>query len=259
MKIDVVNLEGKKIKSIDLPAQFNEDYEPNLIKRAIIVIESRIRVPYGTMKSAGLDYSAKLSRRRRNYKGAYGKGISRVPRKTMWRRGMQFGWVGAMAPGTVGGRRAHPPKSEKIFDKDINVKERKKAIRSALSGLVKKNRINIIENTFENLTKVKETQKILENLGFKNEMKRTKDKTVRAGKGKRRGRKTKAKQGPIVIVSKKCNLTKVIGNLPGFEIEVVNNINTKLLTKGHREPRPTIWTEGAIEKLNKEALFTVKK
>ena len=47
-------------------------------------------------------------------------------------------WVGAFAPGTVGGRRAHPPKSEKIWSKKINKKENAKAIRSAISATLLK-------------------------------------------------------------------------------------------------------------------------
>ena len=144
MKADVFGLDGKKVKSIELPEQFNEEYEPDLIKRAILVIQSHNRQPYGVAYQAGMIHSAKLSRRRRNYKGSYGKGISRVPRKTMWRRGMQFGWVGANAPGMVGGRRSHPPKAYKNWDLKINIKERKKAIRSALSGSLANNKVGII-------------------------------------------------------------------------------------------------------------------
>ena len=55
----------------------------------------------------------------------------------MWRRGTQFMWVGALAPGTVGGRKAHPPKASKIWNLKINKKERAKAIRSALGGSAK--------------------------------------------------------------------------------------------------------------------------
>jgi len=36
----VINLEGKKVKEINLPKQFSEDYHPNLIKRAVWTIQS---------------------------------------------------------------------------------------------------------------------------------------------------------------------------------------------------------------------------
>ena len=129
----VINLEGKKVKEINLPKQFSEDYHPNLIKRAVWTIQSNKRQPYGTKERAGLRYSSTLSKRRKDYKGSYGKGLSRTPRKVMWRRGTQFGYVGATAPGTRGGRKAHPPKSEKVFDKKINKKEKQFAFSGALA------------------------------------------------------------------------------------------------------------------------------
>ena len=70
--------------------------------------------------------SAKLSKRRRAYRGSYGFGISRTPRKILSKRGRRLGWVGAVAPNTVGGRRTHPPKAEKIWREEINTKERRK-------------------------------------------------------------------------------------------------------------------------------------
>ena len=119
--MNVLDLNGKNLKQIDVPEQFEGEYNQDLIKRAVMAIQSNKRQPYGAKPRAGKRYSSKLSRRRRQYKGSYGHGMSRVPRKVMWRRGMQFGYVGAHAPGTVGGRRAHPPKAEKRWNKKINI------------------------------------------------------------------------------------------------------------------------------------------
>ena len=131
MKTSLLNLEGKKIGTVELPAQFNESYHPDLIKRAVLAINANSRQAYGTFKQAGTRPSISLSRRRHVYKTTYGFGISRAPRKIISGRGSRFNWVGAFAPGTVSGRRAHPPKAEKIWEVKINKKERKKAIRSA--------------------------------------------------------------------------------------------------------------------------------
>ena len=107
-----------------------------MIKRAVHALQSHKRQPYGASPTAGKRASAKLSRRRRNYKTSYGIGISRVPRKILSRHGTRMHWVGAFAPGMVGGRRAHPPKAEKCFSLKINQKERIKAIRSAISATI---------------------------------------------------------------------------------------------------------------------------
>ncbi len=267
MKADVLSLEGKKLKSIDLPKQFSEEYRLDLIKRTILAIRSLRRQKYGANPEAGKRQSSKLSRRRHNYKGAYNRGISRVPRKTMWRRGTQFMWVGAFAPGMVGGRRAHPPKAEKIWDQKINIKEKRKATRSALASTLDKNIVAreynlpiVLENKFEDIKKVKDFEKVLDNLKLKKELDRTKKKKIRSGKGKMRGRKYKIKKGPLIVVSKKCDLMKSIKNVPGFDVVEMKNINTELISPGIDHSRLTIYTEGAIENLDKNKLFlNIKK
>ncbi len=267
MKAKIFNLEGKAGKEIELPIQFNEEIHPNLIKRAVLSIESKERQRYGAMPKAGQRSSAKLSKRRRNYRGSYGHGISRVPRKIIWRRGRQFGWQGAFAPGTVGGRRAHPPKAIKIFDEKINRKERRKAIRSALAASLLKEYVEkrhivpnaipiIVESKFESLDKTKNVKDVLIKLGLEKEIERTNVKKVRAGKGKNRGRKYRIKCGPLLVVSKDCSLEKAGRNLQGIEISKVNSLNAKKLAPGCVPGRLIIWSEGAIERLRNEKLYT---
>ena len=261
MKADILDLEGKKIKSIDLPSQFYEEYRSDLINRAVLAIFSHKRHAYGAFERAGKLNSSKLSRRRHNYKGAYGLGISRVPRKTMWRRGTQFGWVGAFAPGMVGGRKAHPPKPGKIWEEKINRKERRKAIRSALAGTIIRELNNnydvpfVIENKFENLSKTNEVEKVFDALKLTQEMERSRKKTIRSGVGKLRGRKYRKRMGPLIVVSKDCKLMNAASNLAGVDIVQVNNLNAHLLTQG-QSPRLTLYTEDAIEKIKNENLFT---
>ncbi|MBL7148235.1 MAG: 50S ribosomal protein L4, partial [Nanoarchaeota archaeon] len=250
----IQNLEGKKVKEIKLPEQFNESYHPDLIKRAVLAIRANKRQPYGATSRAGKRASVKISKRRHDYRSCYGRGISRAPRKVTWRRGTQFGWVGSFAPGTVGGRKAHPPKPEKNWNKKINIKEKRKAIRSALSATVNlelikqrnhitpKNYPFIIDSKIEDLQKTKEVKSILKNLGFNDELKRVSVKKVRAGKGKSRGRKYKKKTGPLIVVSSKCKLIKSATNIPGINIIEVNKLNTELLAPGAQAGRLTLFT-----------------
>ena len=267
MKAKIFNLEGKAGKEIELPIQFNEEIHPNLIKRAVLSIESKERQNYGAMPKAGQRSSAKLSKRRRNYRGSYGHGISRVPRKIIWRRGRQLGWQGAFAPGTVGGRRAHPPKAIKIFDEKINIKERRKAIRSALAASLLKEYVEkrhvlpnaipiIVESKFESLDKTKNVKDVLIKLGLEKEMERINVKKVRAGKGKNRGRKYRIKCGPLLVVSKECSLEKAGRNLQGIEVSDVTSLNAKKLAPGCVPGRLIIWSEDAIERLRNEKLYT---
>ena len=185
----------------------------------------------------------------------YGKGISRVPRKITWRRGMQMGWTGATSPGCVGGRRAHPPLVEKIWEDKINKKEKSKDMRSTLSGLVENKKLMITVSDFENINKTKDTQKILEKIGLKKELERTKEEKIRIGKGKYRGRRFKEKKGVLIIVSDDCKLMKAARNIKGCDITNVNSLNPSLIAARNGNFRQVIFTENALNKLEKEKLF----
>jgi len=265
MKVEILSLKGEKKGSIELPEQFNEGFRPNLIKKAFTAIKSKLIQPYGSKPGAGMRSSSKISRRRHKYKGAYGIGISRVPRKIMSHRGTRFNWVGASAPGTVGGRRAHSPKAEKIIVKNINRKERRKAIRAALSASMMKEVVEkkqkvpkeypfIIESGIENIKKTSDLQKALTSMGLTEELARTKERTIRAGKGKMRGRKYKTKVGPLIIVSKECDLEKV-KNLRGVDIAKVNELNAMILAPGAEAGRILLFSEDAIKKMKEDKLF----
>jgi len=266
MKADLLSIEGTKVKSIDLPNQFNEEVREDIIKRAFLAFESRKRQPYGAYKLAGKRAAVRLSKRRHHYKGSYGRGISRSPRKTIVRRGSQFIWVGAFAPNTVGGRRAHPPKSEKILERGINKKENTKGIRSAIAATVNKELVKkhgyitsniplVIEEKLELINKTKDLKKVLEKLELKEDIKRIKKK-VREGRGRLRGRKYRTSKGPLIVVSKDCPLMKAVKNLHGFDASVVDSLNVGLLAPGSIPGRLVIWTFPALTRLEKEKLFT---
>lgn len=267
MKLKIKDLEGNVVREIELPQQFEEEYRPDLILRAFLSIRSHKRVPYGANPDSGKLHVTKLSRRRRDYKGAYGKGISRIPRKTMWRRGMQFYWVGAMAPGTVGGRRAHPPKAEKIWDEKINIKERRKAIRSAISSTLNvqliKQRNHVVPTDFpfgvvNDITKISKTKDLvntLNKLGFLADLERTQEKVIRSGRGKTRGRRYRIRKSLLIVVDEDKFLKKAAKNLLGVDVVNVKDLNVELLSPGGHGIRLTLWTEGALNKLKEQSLF----
>lgn len=263
MKADIYNTQGNKSGSIELPEQFNEQIRVDLIQRAFLAIRANKRQPYGTYEHAGERVSAKLSRRRRDFKTSYGKAMSRVSRKTIWRRGSQFGWVSAFSPGTYKGRKANAPRSAKIHKEKINVKENRKAIRSALSAVVNEQYVKshghlfkflpiVIDNDIYNIKKTKDLHKFLIKLGLENELERIKNKKIRAGQGSNRGRKYRIKKGPLFVVSKKSN---VLNSIQGVDYVLVNNINVELLAPGGIPGRLTLFTKDAIEYLKERKLF----
>ncbi len=267
MKIPLLDSSGKKLKELEVPYQFEEPVRIDIIKKVFFVYQDNNRQPYGTSPMAGNKHSVYLSKRRRAYRSVYGYGISRTPRKILSRRGRRLYWVGAMAPNTVGGRRAHPPKSEKNYDKSIPIKEKRKALRSAIAATLKKELVEsrghklpgnypfAVHDKFCKLSKTKQVVETLERLDFKEELDRTKEKKIRAGKGKMRGRRYKTKRGLLIVVSENCPLMEAAKNIPGVEVSLVRSLNAELLAPGGVPGRLTLWTEGAVKIMAKEGLF----
>jgi large subunit ribosomal protein L4e len=210
-----------------------------------------------------------MSKRRHEYKSSYGSGRSRTPRKVMSRKGSHFNHMGAQVPQTVGGRVAHPPRIEKIWFEKINDKERRKALRSAIGATAIKEIVLsrghkaenikelpiIIENKVEELKKTKEVLELLVKIGLGHELERIRERKIRAGKGKMRGRKYKTKTGPLFIVSKKCKLLESAKNIVGVDAVDVRKLNAELLAPGTQPGRLTIWSEAALKELEEKKLF----
>lgn len=267
MKTAILDLTKKEMGKIELPLQFNEEVRADIIKKAVLYLLSHKKQAYGAKPRAGKRASAFLSKRRRDYRGTYGIGQSRTPRKVMSRQGRRLHYVGAVVPQTVGGRRAHPPKAGKVLWKKMNKKERKMAIRSAIAATVIKDIVKerghnipdvypiILEEKFENLDKTKDVKKLFEKMDLKAELERVSVKKIRAGKGKARGRKYKTKRGPLIVVGKECKLLNAAKNIPAVEVVCVNELNSELLAPGGIPGRLTIWSKQAIDRLTKERLF----
>ena len=260
MKAHVLNVNGEKIRDIEVPKFFNETVREDIIAKAIEA--KKRRQPYAPYVEAGKQHSASgvLLHARHVWKNQYGRGISRVPRKIMTRRGSQFNWVGAEVSGTRGGRRSHPPKilgMQKF--KGINKKEEKIALMSALSATAsskeitrKYSRLNgmnierlpfIVDDKITKL-KMKELivmlQKILGEKLFEVALQR---KTIRAGRGKTRGRKYKTNEGLLIVVG-----SDELFKVSGIDVIRANEVGVADLADG-RPGRLTIYTEKAIKEL----------
>jgi large subunit ribosomal protein L4e len=108
-----------------------------------------------------------------------------------------------------------------------------------------------VDNAFEALTKAKEVEDVFASLGLSDDLVRVRDsRNIRAGKGKTRGRRIKQAVGPLIVVADGKGLVNAASNLPGVEVTTVVNLNTEMLAPGTHPGRLTVWTSGAIAKLN---------
>ncbi len=229
VKLNVLDKTGKKVGDFDLNVV--EDVREDIFKKAIIAENSLFRQTQGADPMAGKKHAIHLSKRRKKLRSTYGRGGSRTPRKVMWSRGTQFRYVGAFASQTVGGRRAHPPKAEKIVMKDMNNKEWLKALRSGFVASLDKNLVVangqkvpesypfVLDDSVEKIAKTKDFRDVLEKIGFADEVSRTAGRSIRAGKGTMRGRTYKSKRGPLFVVSSlEAPMLKAVRNVKGFDV-----------------------------------------
>jgi large subunit ribosomal protein L4e len=258
---NIYDIHGKSVGKESLPKVFSTPYRPDLIKRAVLSIQSERRQPYGTDPLAGKRTSAHYHGRRKYRFAMMNKEMSRIPRIHGKGAG-NFAYRARFAPHAVKGRRAHPPKAEKLWFQGLNKKERMLALKSALAASamleIVKARGHAVDETpiifvddFEKLSKTNEVAKLLYSL-IPKEMKRCDKKKVRAGKGKMRGRKYLRKKGPVIIVSKVCPASKAAKNIPGIDITTVSSINTELLAPGAQAGRFLMITKSALNELSKK-------
>ncbi|RBQ22528.1 50S ribosomal protein L4 [Candidatus Methanobinarius endosymbioticus] len=249
MKVNVYTMEGEVKEEIELPAIFNEEFRPDLIKRAVISSQTARVQPWGSDPMAGKRTSAES--------WGSGRGAAMVPR-------IKNGSKAAFIPQAIGGRRAHPPRPQKVYHEKINVKERKFAIRSAIAATSNQDIVEERGHNIENvpqlplivvdelatIKKTKETREIFKTLGIFDDISRAKKgKKVRAGKGKLRGRKYKKTKGPLIVVADDKGINLGARNHAGVDVVTVENLNTELLAPGTHPGRLTIFTKSAIEKL----------
>lgn len=270
MKLKILSPTGNQAGEAELPPQFSEPVREDLIKKAVLAMQNNKRQAYGSYKEAGQRHAVKISKRRRDYKGSYGKGISRVPRKTLSHRGSQFFWQAANAPGTVGGRKAHPPKVEKAWCWKINTKENRKAICSAMSAVMIKEKVMqrghpvppnypfLINDEFEKISKTKQLADALIKIGFNEELNRATIGKERSGRGKLRGRRKITKKSLLIVLFDTTKVTNAANNLPGVDVINVKQLNAEALAPGGSVARATLFTVPALEEL-KKGLFTNKK
>lgn len=246
----IFNLEGKVLDRVRLPVVFKTPLRPDVIKRAVLAIQSRRFQPQGRDVLSG--------KRRSVESFGAGFGIARVPR--MRGRGQRAGF----AVGTVGGREAYPPVVEKKIVKRIPRKEMRFALRSAVAATGSKEKVAsrghiidyvrdfplVVADEIQDLKKTSEVEEALIKLGVWPDVYRVREsRKVRAGKGKRRGRKMKQAVGPLLVIAKNGGVAQAARNIPGVDISTVDNLNVELLAPGTHPGRLTIWTMSAFKKL----------
>jgi len=255
-KIQILDINGKKTKEMTTKL-FDEPVRLDIIQKIAEI--QKEKQPYAPFFLAGNQTSASgnVLHTRHDWKSDRGKGISRVPKKRMSDKGERFTWVGAVIPGTRGGRRAHPPKILARI-KTINKREMKKGFLSALTmtaseNLVKEKYSSLAESKAKlNLPLVVESKIIsLKTKAFFESLKSIlgeyfdvaiQEKSIRSGIAGMRNRKYKKTAGILLV----------LGNNEMMKINGIDTVNTKELKIGDlasNGARLVLFTEQSIKDL----------
>ncbi len=248
VKVKVYGRKGSEKETITLPGIFTTEYRPDVIKKSFHILRSNSRQPYGSAPEAGRQHATASVGK--------GRGMSRVPRLTQGR-------AAALAPCVVGGRRAHPPRSQRIWREKINKKEQKLARRSALAATANKELVSnrghrfnegltlpiIVDDEFEQLQKTKDVMDAFQQIGIYDDVVRAKNgKHIRAGKGKRRGRRYKTPKS-ILVISGNQQFQKAVRNLIGVDVVDPAQVNIEHLAPGGVSGRLTVITKSSLSTL----------
>ncbi|MGB9965015.1 50S ribosomal protein L4 [Halobacterium sp. CBA1126] len=247
MQATVRDLNGDDAGTLDLPDVFSEPVRPDLVKRAVLAAQANRTQKHGSDEYAGLRTSAESH--------GSGRGMAHVP-KTEGR--------GARVPQTVGGRKAHPPKAEKDPSLDVNDKERKAAVRSAIAATTDADAVAerghafdddaelplVVSDDFEDLVKTQAVVEFLEAVGVHADVERADEgRNVRAGQGTLRGRKYQEPKSLLVVTSSESGPSKAARNLAGVDVATGREVNAEDLAPGTEPGRLTLWTESAVEEV----------
>jgi large subunit ribosomal protein L4e len=255
--------DAKEVRKVHLPLVFEEPLRTDLIAKAVQAARANRRQPYGAPAEgvwAGRRHSTEWSGK--------GHGISRVQR-------LKQGNGAATSPNNVGGARAHPPRAAANRDEKINIKERRKARRSALAATAREELVRarghqfedglklpvIVDHEFETLFRraqksgegeertgpTRALHTALENLGLGADLRRARAGThVRAGRGKTRGRRFRVPRSILIVASNYKEIGHCARNLPGVTVVSPRGISTEALAPGGAPGRLTLITETAL-------------
>ena len=250
MSLPVYDLDGNETEMIEIPKVFSIPYNPRLIKRSVLAIQSHSLMPNGSDPLAGERGSTESWNT--------GRGMSRIGRIKS-HTGPRAGSAAGVAS-VVGGRSTHPPVSLKNIYQKLNKKEKLLALISAISASVKRDFVInrghkidkllylplVVVDEIESISRTKDIKLTLVNLGLSEELNRISVVSIRSGKPRLRGRYKKIKKGPLIVCSKDSGLRNACKNLTGVDFVEAKNLAVTDVAPGTEAGRLVIWTKSSF-------------
>lgn len=192
-----------------------------------------------------------------------GRAVARIPR--VRGGGTHRSGQGAFGNMCRGGRMFAPIRVWRRWHRKVHRNQRRYAVVSAIAAsgvpalvMAKGHRIQeipefplVVADKVQEINKTKDAVRFLRRLRAWHDIERVyNSKSMRAGKGKMRNRRTVQRLGPVLIYGKDSGCTKAFRNIPGIETLNVEKLNLLRLAPGGHVGRFCIWTESAFRKLD---------
>jgi LSU ribosomal protein L4P len=245
MNTPVHTLDGETDGTTELPAVFETAYRPDLIQRAVRAAQANRKQDQGADEYAGLRTPAESP--------GSGRGMAHVPSENGQAR---------RVPQAVSGRSAHPPKVETDRTRDLNDKERKLAIRSAIAATADTDVVAdrghefddelslpvVVEDGFEALEKTQTALSTFDTIGIAADVDRAEERTIKAGQGSTRGRAYRRPSSVLVVTTDEPS--RAARNLAGVDVATADGVDAEALAPGGDPGRLTVWTESSITEVS---------
>ncbi|MGC8851415.1 MAG: 50S ribosomal protein L4 [Candidatus Micrarchaeia archaeon] len=265
MKVSVVKADGSLNGELELPKQFEEEYRPDLIRRAFHAQRSVYYQPKGNYVLAGFQTTADYYGRRHTWRQTINTGRSRLPREKIPKG--RSGRV-RIVPHAVGGHRAHPPKPCKKIIEKINLKEKNYALRSAIAATASEEIVRkrghkfscklplVVDDSFQEVKRAKEVKSILEKLGLAEDLARAREgRRMRSGRARLRRGGYKTPKSVLIVIGEDKGVWRAARNIPGVDVARVEELDAELLAPGGDAGRLALWTASALNKMQEKELF----
>jgi len=160
-----------------------------------------------------------------------------------------------------------PLKTWRRWHRKVNIKQKRHALAAALAAsavtplvMARGHRVNnipnlplVVEDKLEGIEKTRDAVAFLKRFGAYEDVERVANsKTIKAGKGKLRGKRYRLRRGPLFVYNNEnAVLVRAVRNIPGVEACNVHRLNLRQLAPGGHLGRFIIWTESAFKSLDK--------
>jgi len=246
---------NEEVRQVALPDVFNAPIRVDVVNVIHNFLRLNKRQPFGVARFAGHQTSAES--------WGTGRAVSRIPRVAGG--GTHRSGQGAFGNMCRGGRMYSPIKVWRRWAHVVKTNERRFATVSAIAASsvpalvqARGHRINevnqvplVVSDDVQSFQKTKQAVTFLKRVGAYSDVLRVQDnKTTRAGKGKRRGRRYRLRRGPLVIYKNNNGIVNAFRNIEGVDVASVDRLNLLQLAPGGHVGRFIIWTESAFNALN---------